>query len=60
MLKISGSKIHKAAFLGFFGLEAKSRMQNGNHFAKKFYMVFSFILQNNGPKSIFFLTQMEI
>ena len=38
------------ALSGFFDLSRpKSRMQNGNHFAK-FWIVFSSILQNGGPK----------
>jgi len=43
------------AHFGFFGLlMPKSKIENNYLFAKKFCMVFSFILQNNKPKPIFF------
>jgi hypothetical protein len=60
MLKFLGlGRGSEDSFGVFFGLlRSKSRMQNVNHFANEFWMVFSPILQNGEPKPKFLLTQM--
>ena len=42
----------------FWSLEAKIQNVKWQPFCQKFWMMFSFILQNGGPKSKFFLAQM--
>jgi hypothetical protein len=46
-------------FLAFFFLPLEAKIQNGEwiHFYQKFCMMFSFILQNDGPKPKFFLVK---